>query len=86
MADSTAPATDAGASAPLTDGGHDALAPWRESLARVLLTLPRLMIRHAPPDVAKAFVASRCGAANGRVYGTLSAAACGKIIDRAWPM
>ncbi len=54
--------------------------------ALVLLAQSGLMIRHAPPDVAEAFVASRCGAAHGRVYGTLSAAACGKIIDRAWPM
>ncbi len=54
--------------------------------ALVLLAQSALMIGHAPPEVAEAFVASRCGAAQGRVYGTVSAAECGKIIDRAWPV
>jgi putative acyl-CoA dehydrogenase len=49
-----------------------------------------LMLEHAPPALAHAFIASRGDAQSGRVYGTLSAevlsaAAQAEILERAWP-
>ena len=64
----------------------------REALARrlvqrlVLAAQASLMLRHAPPDIAEAFVASRLDADGGRVYGTIGTPALQKrILDRAWP-
>ncbi len=55
-----------------------------QSLA--LLVQSVLMVEHAPANVADAFIASRCDAAHGRVYGTMSSEHCREIIDRAWSM
>jgi len=64
----------------------------REALARrfvqrlVLAAQAALMLRHAPQDIAEAFVASRLDADGGRVYGTMGQAALQqRILDRAWP-
>lgn len=64
----------------------------REALARrlvqrlVLAAQAALMLRHAPPDIAEAFVASRLDADGGRVYGTMGTPALQeRILDRAWP-
>lgn len=69
-----------------------AAAEEREALARrfvqrlVLATQATLMLRHAPQDIAEAFVASRLDADGGRVYGTMGEAALQqRILDRAWP-
>lgn len=58
----------------------------RITQALVLLVQAGLMVEHAPPEVADTFIASRCDAVHGRVFGSLSAAVGGRIIDRAWPM
>jgi putative acyl-CoA dehydrogenase len=43
-----------------------------------------LLVRHAPPAVADAFCAARCGGEGGRVYGTLPAAVdSAAIVERA---
>jgi len=64
----------------------------REALARrfvqrlVLAAQASLMLRHAPQEIAEAFVASRLDADGGRVYGTMAAPALQqRILDRAWP-
>jgi putative acyl-CoA dehydrogenase len=66
----------------------------REALARrfvqqlVLALQSMLMLKHAPAAHAEAFLASRCEADGGRVYGTLgatTAAAHDSILARAWP-
>jgi putative acyl-CoA dehydrogenase len=64
----------------------------REMLARrivqklVLALQGSLMLQHAPAPIAEAFIASRTDAENGRVYGTLAAAALqNAILERAWP-
>jgi putative acyl-CoA dehydrogenase len=64
----------------------------REMLARrivqklVLALQGSLMLQHAPAPIAEAFIASRMDAENGRVYGTLAAAALqNAILERAWP-
>jgi putative acyl-CoA dehydrogenase len=64
----------------------------REALARrfvqrlVLAAQSALMLRHAPQEIADAFVASRLDADGGRVYGTMEAPALQeRILDRAWP-
>jgi putative acyl-CoA dehydrogenase len=68
----------------------------RELLARrftqqlVLAVQSALMLQHAPAGLANAFVASRCDAQCGRVYGTLpadilSASAQEQMLQRAWP-
>ncbi|HEX8883312.1 MAG TPA: isovaleryl-CoA dehydrogenase [Noviherbaspirillum sp.] len=64
----------------------------REALARrfvqrlVLAAQAALMLRHAPQDIAVAFVASRLDADGGRVYGTMGETALQqRILDRAWP-
>ncbi len=73
---------------------HDLLAPpdQREMLARrfvqklVLAVQANLMLHHAPPAIADAFVTSRIDAESGRVYGTLAATAPRQeILNRAWP-
>ena len=52
----------------------------------VLAAQGSLMLRHAPQPIADAFIGSRGNAVNGRVYGTLSAAALRQdILQRAWP-
>jgi putative acyl-CoA dehydrogenase len=68
-------------------------AEQREMLARrfaqklVLAAQASLMLRHAPTDVAEAFIASRVDAECGRVYGTLAAASLqAAILERAWPL
>lgn len=65
---------------------EQAMRARRITQALVLLMQAGLMIEHAPPDVADAFIASRCDAVHGRVFGSLSATVGGRIIDRAWPM
>lgn len=65
---------------------EQALRARRITQALVLLMQAGLMIEHAPPGVADAFIASRCDALHGRVFGSLSARIGGEIIDRAWPM
>ncbi len=65
---------------------EQAMRARRITQSLVLLLQSGLMIEHAPPEVADAFIASRCEMQSGRVYGAMSAADCGKIIDRAWPM
>jgi putative acyl-CoA dehydrogenase len=69
-----------------------AAAEEREALARrfvqrlVLAAQAALMLRHAPQDIAEAFVASRLDADGGRVYGTMGTPALQeRILDRAWP-
>ncbi|MFL6716978.1 MAG: isovaleryl-CoA dehydrogenase [Burkholderiaceae bacterium] len=64
----------------------------REALARrfvqrlVLAAQASLMLRHAPQEIAEAFVSSRLDADSGRVYGTMAAPALQqRILDRAWP-
>ncbi|MFL6718362.1 MAG: acyl-CoA dehydrogenase family protein, partial [Burkholderiaceae bacterium] len=64
----------------------------REALARrfvqrlVLAAQASLMLRHAPQEIAEAFVASRLDADGGRVYGTMAAPALQqRVLDRAWP-
>ncbi|ASU37840.1 isovaleryl-CoA dehydrogenase [Herbaspirillum sp. meg3] len=69
----------------------------REMLARrlvqqlILTVQSALMLQHAPTAMAEAFVLSRSDAANGRVYGTLSAGTTDAaslqraILERAWP-
>ena len=52
----------------------------------VLLVQAGLMMEHAPPPVADAFIASRCDAIHGRVYGALPAFDAAAIIGRAWPV
>jgi putative acyl-CoA dehydrogenase len=52
----------------------------------VLALQAALLIKHAPPDVAEAFCASRLAGADGRVFGALDvASACDTIIERAAP-
>jgi putative acyl-CoA dehydrogenase len=55
----------------------------------VLLVQGCLMLQHAPPAMAEAFIASRSDAECGRVFGTLyGTLACGtqrSILERAWP-
>jgi putative acyl-CoA dehydrogenase len=66
----------------------------RENMARhfaqrlVLVAQACLMLRHAPPAIAEAFVASRTDAGSGRVFGTLcvSESLQQDILNRAWPM
>ncbi|TWC66556.1 isovaleryl-CoA dehydrogenase [Herbaspirillum sp. SJZ099] len=67
----------------------------REALARrlvqqlVLALQGMLMLQHAPAASADAFLAGRCEADGGRVYGTLGAstvAAQENILLRAWPL
>ena len=65
----------------------------QEALARrtaqrlVLAAQAALMLRHAPPEVAEAFVASRLDAEGGRVYGSMAGAGLQqRILDRAWPI
>ncbi|NUU00603.1 isovaleryl-CoA dehydrogenase [Herbaspirillum robiniae] len=69
-------------------------ADRREALARrfvqqlVLALQGMLMLAHAPAASADAFLAGRCEADGGRVYGTLGAAtvtAQEAILQRAWP-
>jgi putative acyl-CoA dehydrogenase len=53
----------------------------------VLCVQAVLMLRHAPPEHAEAFLASRFDAGHGRVLGTLpdlAPAAAARIIDAAW--
>ena len=64
----------------------------REALARrfvqrlVLAAQASLMLRHAPQEIAEAFVASRMDADGGRVYGTMGTPTLQeRILDRAWP-
>jgi len=64
----------------------------REALARrfvqrlVLAAQSALMLRHAPQEIAEAFVASRLDADSGRVYGTMGTPVLQEqILDRAWP-
>ncbi|MDB5757689.1 MAG: isovaleryl-CoA dehydrogenase, partial [Burkholderia sp.] len=64
----------------------------QEALARrlvqrlALAAQSALMLRHAPQDVAEAFVASRLDGEAGRVYGTMAEPALQqRILDRAWP-
>lgn len=66
--------------------------------ALVLLVQAELMMEHAPSPVADTFIASRCDAGHGRVYGTLNGTLTGAmngtlpaldaeaIIRRAWPV
>jgi putative acyl-CoA dehydrogenase len=71
-----------------------AIAPeQRELLARrlaqklVIALQASLMMRHAPSEIAEAFLASRTDSECGRVYGTLPAAAMqARILERAWPL
>lgn len=65
---------------------HEALA--RRFVQRlVLIAQGALMLRHAPPPIAEAFIASRCDPESGRVYGTLATAAVQTaILERAWPL
>ena len=70
-----------------------ALPEEQEALARrlaqrlVLAAQMALMLRHAPQDVAEAFVASRLDTEGGQVYGTMAAPAMQRrILDRAWPI
>lgn len=65
---------------------EQAMRARRITQALVLLQQSALMIEHAPQDMADAFIGSRCETQSGRVYGAMSAANCGEIIDRAWPM
>jgi putative acyl-CoA dehydrogenase len=65
----------------------------RELLARrlvqklVIALQASLMLRHAPSEVAEAFLASRTDGEGGRVYGTLHAQAMqARILERAWPL
>lgn len=65
----------------------------QEALARrtaqrlVLAAQAALMLRHAPQEVAGAFVASRLDAEGGRVYGSMAGAGLQqRILDRAWPI
>ncbi|MEO6353843.1 MAG: DNA alkylation response protein, partial [Burkholderiaceae bacterium] len=65
----------------------------QEALARrfvqrlVLIAQGTLMLRHAPMPVAEAFIASRCDAESGRVYGTLTSDSVQTaILERAWPV
>ncbi len=67
----------------------------RELMARriaqklVLLVQGCLMLQHAPPEMADAFISSRSDAECGRVYGTfagtLALSVQGSILERAWP-
>ncbi|MBC7634070.1 MAG: DNA alkylation response protein, partial [Acetobacteraceae bacterium] len=53
----------------------------------VLAAQVGLMLRHAPLEVAEAFVASRLDAEGGRVYGSMAGAGLQqRILDRAWPI
>ncbi|GAB3629482.1 DNA alkylation response protein [Pandoraea terrae] len=49
----------------------------------VLLAQASLLLEHAPPDLAHAFIESRFGASNGRVYGVLPAGVTAAA-QRAW--
>ncbi len=52
-----------------------------------LLLQASLLLRHAPPAVADAFMATRLGGEHGRTYGTLpSTVDCDAILKRAWPV
>jgi len=52
----------------------------------VLLAQADLLLRHAPGDLARAFVDSRLGGHDGRVYGTqMVAPAAEAVLQRAWP-
>jgi putative acyl-CoA dehydrogenase len=56
-----------------------------ENMALALQT--SLMLRHAPPANADAFIAARLQHAGGFAYGTLPAGAdCVAILRRAWPI
>ncbi|RMF07884.1 MAG: isovaleryl-CoA dehydrogenase [Alphaproteobacteria bacterium] len=51
-----------------------------------LLLQASLMIRHAPPALADAFVATRLGGEHGRTFGTIPASVdCDSILGHAWP-
>ena len=65
---------------------HEALA--RRFVQRlVLIAQGALMLRHAPTPIAEAFIASRCDAESGRVYGTLATDKVQTaILERAWPV
>jgi putative acyl-CoA dehydrogenase len=60
----------------------------RRFAQRLVITLQgALMLRHAPPAIADAFISSRNDAECGRIYGTMSASFLEQeIIDRAFPM
>lgn len=56
----------------------------------VLAVQGSLMLQHAPPAMAQAFLASRCEAFSGKVHGTLLSDVLGSsaqsdILQRAWP-
>ncbi len=53
--------------------------------ALVLLAQSVLMIEHAPPASAEAFIASRTDAGHGEVHGLLQGMDVAAIIGRAWP-
>lgn len=69
------------------DDPADAETRARRLVERLGLALQAsLLIRHSPPDVADAFVASRLGGDGGRAFGTLPAGTdFGAILDRAAP-
>ena len=68
------------------DGMQEAGAR-RQAQQLILLIQARLLIEHAPDEVADAFIDSRFDAQWGRVFGTLPEhAAHGAILDRAWPV
>jgi putative acyl-CoA dehydrogenase len=95
LADLREAAADHPALLPQLDGLRrdlEAAPEEREALARrfvqrlVLAAQAALMLRHAPRDIAEAFVASRLDADGGRVYGTMGTPALQeRILDRAWP-
>ncbi|HSS76175.1 MAG TPA: acyl-CoA dehydrogenase family protein [Thermoanaerobaculia bacterium] len=69
------------------DDPADAETRARRLVERLALALQAsLLIRHSPPDVADAFVASRLGGDGGRALGTLPAGTdFGAILERAAP-
>jgi putative acyl-CoA dehydrogenase len=65
---------------------HEMLAR-RFTQQLVLAVQGKLMLQHAPSAIADAFIASRCDAGCGRVYGTLSGMALhSTVLERAWPL
>ncbi|MFY9819884.1 MAG: isovaleryl-CoA dehydrogenase [Thermoanaerobaculia bacterium] len=69
------------------DDPADAETRARRLVERLGLALQAsLLVRHSPPDVADAFVASRLGGDGGRAFGTLPAGTdFGAILERAAP-
>jgi putative acyl-CoA dehydrogenase len=72
--------------AELSDGDDLELRARRIVEHIALCLQASLLVRHAPPEVADAFCATRLGGASGRVYGTLPrGVAFGAIVERHTP-